>query len=159
MEKSETPGWGFSMPGLDHIVAANFIAPAAHKPETPEYFGRPLSLLGSTIDTAAEIQLKPLNRYEFVLDYSRPSYVFDLGIRWEDYTGDFPKGIVQPLRGYMHTLLKKGARNPYRGDNWSDEVSSHEARHAQHPAKSESQVRREERMLGWGHDYAASLLY
>jgi len=113
---------------------------------------------------SAIIQLRPVDRYTLVPDYDIAAYVHDPGIIWEDYTGDFPRGSYQPTRGYIYPFLKRGARNPYRGDNTSDEVKHHEVAHYQRHYQprgggpdEERELRREERYMGWGTDYNVKL--
>lgn len=104
-----------------------------------------------------------MDNYTLSTDYGLPAYVFDPGIRWEDYTADFGHGLPHSVLGYMVASERRGARNPYVWHD-TDSVTSHEIRHFRHyiAGKSgvdeESRTRQEERIQGWGSDYSIKLV-
>ncbi len=128
-----------------------------------KYFRTLTNALGEQVDTTSKIPLKHVERYVVAPVYQLEAYVHDPGIRWEDYTADWGHGVTQGLRGYMYPFSKVGARNPYRGDNYSEAVASHEIRHYKNhvfgteSVDEEREVRRAERYQGTGDDYLVRL--
>ena len=127
------------------------------------YFRTAINALGENISTTSTIPLKRVDNYQVVPDYQLEAYVHDPGIRWEDYTADWGHGATQGLRGYMYPFSGVGARNPYRGDNYSESVTSHEIRHYNNhrfggdSVDEEREVRRAERYQGTGDDHLVKL--